>query len=109
MKEAVGVKAKVAARLALRQAVMDADDPSPDELEDCAILLMAADARLSGDWWSAQAALEWARRMAASLETDEMYAGGKHHGDCTKHAHTCSRCFVERYRAEAQERWGKDG
>lgn len=85
--------------------VVDPDEPSREEIEDAAILLMAADARLAGDWWSAPSALEWARRLSASLETDEMYAEGLHHGDCTRHAHTCSRCVVERARAEARARF----
>lgn len=84
------------------------DARSPAELQGCAILLAAADARLCGDLSDPLRALDWAARLFGSLETDPLYAGGIHHGDCTKHAHTCTRCVVERYRAEALRRWEDD-
>lgn len=50
----------------------------------------------------AEGALAWMRRMESGLD-EEPWKDGKHSGDCTKTAHTCSRCFIESYERKAAE------
>lgn len=41
--------------------------------------------------------------MVQVMETDPMWANGKHNGDCTRQAHTCQRCLVESNKKDADK------
>lgn len=78
--------------------------PPEQNLHECAVLLAAADHTLCDDM-TAEKAVEFARRSWHVMETDPLWANGRHDGDCTKHAHSCARCYCEDYEREARERW----
>jgi hypothetical protein len=64
------------------------------QAREAAMLLLASD--YVDEHPDAESALAWARKVEHSL-LREPWAEGKHSGDCTKTAYTCSRCMVEDY------------
>jgi hypothetical protein len=70
---------------------------SPARRREAVILLLAADSVMIGDHESAEAAVAWTRRLFDGVDTDPIWADGRHQGDCTKDAFTCSRCVLEDY------------
>lgn len=86
---------------------MTAAEGSPDRkqlaetVRELALLLIAADSVAAGDCTGAEHGLAHAIRIEDSLET-EPWAEGRHSGDCTKTAHTCNRCVIEKYEETAR-------
>lgn len=76
---------------------------------EAAVALLAADALISEDFYKAEAALNWARNLEHAVDTDPMWAKGRHEGDCTKTAHTCCRCVLEEFEAKAEKIWRDEG
>lgn len=74
-------------------------------VREVAVILFVADCVLCDDFQNGEDGLPWARNLFASIDTDPLWSDGKHHGDCTKHPHTCTRCVVEKYEAEARRRY----
>jgi hypothetical protein len=82
-------------------------EDEPSNVREAALCLLAADALLADDARTAEAALSWTRRLEQALD-EEPWADGKHSGDCTKTAHTCTRCVIEELEGEARARWEGD-
>lgn len=81
-----------------------ADDITEIPYRDAAVLLIATDSVL----WDNQAvedAVAYAERIAASVDTDPMWANGRHDGDCTQQPQTCARCLLDEYIEEARKRY----
>jgi hypothetical protein len=74
----------------------------PDEhyVREAAILGLAMDCVLGRDSFEAENAIAWSRRLMDEYEHSE------HDGDCTKQAHTCSRCLCDEALSQAREEFG---
>lgn len=74
-----------------------------NQVRHIAMLLFAADSVAAQDFRESTAALKHAYRYFRTVDTDPMWANGRHEGDCTKTAHTCGRCLVEHFEQKARE------
>lgn len=74
------------------------------DFRQAAILLSAVDAVLCDDM-EVDKAVWFARRLATAVDSDPMWANGRHDGDCTKQPHSCIRCQIEAYEADAKKRY----
>jgi hypothetical protein len=79
-------------------------EPTEREVRNTAICLLAADACLV-DSLTPDEALAFAHRIVKAVDTDPIWADGRHEGDCTKTPMTCARCHLETMEKEARERW----
>jgi hypothetical protein len=70
-------------------------------IREIAICLMAADDLLT-DFARVEDAVAFARRIADGVDSDPLWADGRHDGDCTSQPHTCSRCVLEGYEDKAR-------
>ena len=72
----------------------------PRLLREMAVLIGATEYMFENS--TAERSLAFMRQIESSLD-NEPWANGKHSGDCTKTAHTCSRCFIENYEEQADK------
>lgn len=85
-------------------------------VREAAILLLAANAVMMHDCATSGDAFVYAIRHAEAVETDPLWARGRHSGDCTKEAHSCLRCQIEEQEEnvwlwlgdESTHRWAKE-
>lgn len=94
----------VVGRYAKGQKVMTDLYPTDREIRNCAVLLLAADLALC-DGFSVQSSLDMAEGVFNSVDSDLIWAGGRHEGDCTNQPHTCSRCLIEDMEDKARKMW----
>jgi hypothetical protein len=87
---------------------VSAEDTWEWSKRDAAVLLMAADSVMVADHDNAEKALAFARGIAEAVDTDPLWANGRHDGDCTKQPMTCGRCQLERYEEAAQKIWDSE-
>lgn len=76
---------------------------SPETIREISILLLAVDSMLCWDFTDADKAVAWSRRLVENIDVNPMWANGRHQGDCTHDIHTCSRCLVEKFEAQARQ------
>jgi hypothetical protein len=69
-------------------------DLNQEQVREAAILILALDYLLF-DHADLENAIRWARGTLELVDTDPMWANGKHEGTCTKKPFTCLRCMLE--------------
>ena len=70
---------------------------SDEQIREAAVLLAASDAVRNDNIVPAQRALDFSQRWFNAVDTEPIWADGKHNGDCTKAAGPCLRCHRDDY------------
>lgn len=72
-------------------------------LRETAAMMLATEVYCLDGFGSPEKALEFARKLLDSADTEPLWSDGKHAGDCTRQPFTCSRCLREKWEEKARE------